>query len=309
MDIKRLEIFGVAAHEESFTKAAEKLFTSQPAVSMQIKLLEQETGLKLFKREGRSVKLTREGRMLYERAQKILQDIREAEELVNDIKGLKKGGVSIGASSTPGVYILPELIGTFRKKHGSIQVHLSINNTESIAEKVLRGDVQVGFVGGEIASKQLAAFPFARDLIIPVFPGNHALRNKKNISLKELASEPFILREKGSATRSLLEERLRKKNLHLENVVMEVGNSEGIKRAVTAGLGISFLSQFTVKEELKSRALSTTKHVPLKLQRMLRIIMRKNVWISPSLRLFLSFCEKVFCIPLFSLSQRAGAAD
>ncbi len=302
MDIKRLEIFGVVAEEENFTKAAERLFTSQPAVSMQIKLLEQETGLKFFQREGRSVKLTREGRMLYERAQKIQQGIREAEELVSDIKGLKKGFVSIGASSTPGVYILPELIGTFKNKYSNIHVHLSISNTESVAEKVLSGDVHIGFVGSEVFSYRMTMHPFAQDRLIPVFPANHFMLKRKTLSLKELAAEPFILREKGSATRALLEEALKKKNLSLENVVMEVGNVEGIKRAVGAGLGISFLSPFAIKEELAQKKLFTLKHSPLVLKRTLKMILRKNTWLSPSLKLFLHFFEKAFHVALPELS-------
>lgn len=291
MDIKRLEIFGAAAHEESFTKAAEKLFTSQPAVSMQIKLLEQEIGLRLFERAGKKIRLTHEGKLLYVSAQKIQQNMKEAEEIVSDLKGLKTGYVHIGASSTPGVYLLPEVIGEFKKKHTQIQVKLTISNTETILKCIARGDVHIGFIGWDAGRTDMDVESFITDQIIPVFAPSHPLLKKRNLSIKKLAEEPFILREQGSGTRALLERELARKNVQLQNIVMEIGNTEGIKRAVSAGLGISFLSYFSVTEELKIGKLRTLHLQDFKLRRKLNRVLLQNTWLSPSVKLFLDFCN------------------
>lgn len=291
MDIKRLEIFGVVAQEGSVTRAAEKLFTSQPAVSMQIKLLETETGIKLFERAGRAVRLTREGQLLYASALKIQQGLKEADEIVSDIRGLKTGFVHIGASTTPGIYLLPEVIGQFKKKHPQVQVRLLVANTEAIFTKIQRGEVHVGFVGTEDIPESMTAEGFVHDHIIPVLPHGHALLKKKTLSMRALAKEPFILREEGSGTRGLLERKLRGKNLTLENVVMEIGNTEGIKRAVAAGLGISFLSYFSVAEELRSGKLRTMHVKDFTLRRQLSQVVLAKAWRSPSVKVFLDFCK------------------
>lgn len=291
MDIKRLEIFGVVAREGSVTRAAEKLFTSQPAVSMQIKLLERETGIKLFERAGRAVRLTREGQLLYAPAMKIQQGLKEADEIVSDIRGLKTGFVHIGASTTPGIYLLPEVIGQFKEKHPQVQVRLLVANTEAIFTKMERGEVHVGFVGTEDIPESMTAEGFVHDHIIPVLPSGHPLLKKKILSMQELAKKPFILREEGSGTRALLEGKLREKNLTLENVVMEIGNTEGIKRAAAAGLGISFLSYFSVEEELRAGKLRTARVKNFTLKRKISQITLKNAWLSPSVKTFLDFCK------------------
>ncbi len=291
MDIKRLEIFGVVAQEGSVTRAAEKLFTSQPAVSMQIKLLERETGIKLFERARRAVRLTREGQLLYAAALKIQQGLKEADEIVSDIRGLRTGFVHIGASTTPGIYLLPEVIGQFKKKHPQIQVRLLVANTDAIFTKIQRGEVHVGFVGTEDIPESMTAEGFVHDHIIPVLPSGHPLLKKKTLSVREIAKEPFILREEGSGTRTLLEGKLREKNLTLENVIMEIGNTEGIKRAVAAGLGISFLSYFSVAEELRSGKLRTMHVKDFTLRRQLSQVVLKKAWLSPSVKVFLDFCK------------------
>lgn len=292
MDVKRLEVFLVVAEAGSFTKAAERLFTSQPAVSMQIKTLEHEAGFRLFERERKNSKLTKEGCMLFLAAQKVQEGVREAQRVADEIRGLKKGVVLIGASSTPGVYLLPEIIADFKKKYPAIQIKLKVNNTQTVVNDILSGQVDMGFVGEGAHAAGICEENFVQDSIIPVLPRGHKLLRENKISIKSFLKEPLILREEGSATRSLVEEALRRKNLRFENVVMEVGNPEGIKRAVMQGLGVSFLSWFAIRQELKERKLHSANLSDFSVRRTLTLITREQKWLSFSVRTFMEFCRK-----------------
>jgi len=253
MNLKQLEAFLLVADLKSFTGAARQLYMSQPAVSFQIKALEDELQVSLFQRNDKKVILTEAGRLLYPRVKEILMHYRKAIEDLDNLKGLKIGQLNIGASTIPGEYILPLFMGGFSKAYPGIKVRLRVGGSGKVVEWVNAKEVALGVTGTMVEGNWLECEPWIDDELVLIAPTDSYWNNKKKISLEELMTQPLILREPGSGTRKTIEDRLHKKGVSLEQcqAVMEVGSTRSVITAVQAGLGLSFVSRWAAKETLE----------------------------------------------------------
>lgn len=251
MHFERLRIFAEVATQGGFTRAAESLCLSQPNVSTQVKLLEQELGAALFRQVGRRVQLTAAGETLYRYAQDIFQLAREAEGAVHGIQGLERGALRVGGSMTPGVYVLPGMLGRFKRAHPGLHLRLEIGNSASVRALLHQGELDVGVVGKqEPAERQLEQDPFLEDELALVVAPEHPWAERREVAPDELAEAGLIAREPGSGTRAAVEAALRQRGCDVPPA-MEIGSTEAIKLAVAAGLGVTILSRCTVAAELR----------------------------------------------------------
>ena len=239
----QLQVFHTVAKLGSFSKAAAELSISQPAVSIQVKELEKSMGGALLHRMHRRLQLTDTGHAVFNHAQRIFAIAEEMQTAVQDIKGLKTGRLTIGSSTTPGEYILPWVIGQFRRKFPEIEVSLSITNTQSVVETILNHELDMGMAGAPVTAQGLASFPYVSDQIAIVAAPTHPLSSRRKVKLQDLEGQDFILREPGSATRKTAEACFAEHGVSVK-AVMELGSNEAVKRAVAAELGLGTVSIF-----------------------------------------------------------------
>jgi DNA-binding transcriptional LysR family regulator len=253
IDFRHLESFCRVADLKSFSKAADDLFLTQPTVSGHILSLEHSLSLRLFDRTGGKVRLTKAGEVFLRYASKILLSRKDLLNALTEFSHGIRGELSLGASTIPGEYLLPKLIGDFKKEHPHFTLSLKIADTKEIAQWVLQGDVEYGMIGGKLNHNFLRYEKYERDDIIAVCPSGHPLTKKKKVDLVDLLKEPWIIREEGSGTQMAVEKALRKKGKSLKqfNVVMEMGSTSSVKEGVKAGLGLAFISKRAMEEELK----------------------------------------------------------
>ena len=252
--LRQLRVFEAVARNLSFARAAEELHLTQPAVSMQVKILEEQAGLPLFERLGKKIFLTEAGAEFHQHSRAISQRLRDAEEALAARKGLSQGRLVITMVSTA-KYIAPPLLARFLKKHPGVTVKLSANNREIVLKQLADNEVDFAIMGRPPQRMEAVAEPFARHPHVIIAAPDHPLAGKRRIALARLAKETFLIREPGSGTRGLLERLFSEHRLPL-NVSMEMASNETIKQAVQAGMGISFLSLHTIGLELKTRRLA-----------------------------------------------------
>lgn len=253
MDTKQLKIFSALVESGSFSKAAADLSLSQPTISFQLNGLEKQLNAKLFERSTKKLKLTTEGKLLYEYAKRVLTLEGKLKEEINSCRGLKKGELSIGASNIPGIYILPALLGGFKKKYPGIKIDLKIMDTQQIIAQVLENRVDLGVVGSIPKEPGIIFEKLCRDELVLIASSKSRPAKKRNITAQELREAPHILREPGSGTREVIRENLLKKDIRLSDlrVELQLGNNEAVKKAVESGLGVSFVSRFSIRQELR----------------------------------------------------------
>ena len=205
MNIKQLEAFTLVVELGSFTRAAKLMFMTQPAISFQIKALEEQLGLQLLERAERSVFLTEAGKLVYTEAKKILASNRSILDYVAQLRGLNKGTLILGASTIPGEYLLPQFLGEFKQMHPEIELKLEIGSTQRITELVLAREVHLAVVGAAKLHPNLEYQPLFTDEVVVIVGTNYPLAEQKNITIGQLTAEQLIFREKGSGTRIVLE--------------------------------------------------------------------------------------------------------
>lgn len=306
MNLSQLHIFKTVADKKSFSGAAQALFISQPAVSMHIKSLEDHFGTRLFDRNTQQVTITEAGRILYEYVEKILSLQDEAEKDISALTGCIRGTLSVGASFTVGEYVIPQVLGCFKKQHPQVRVLLKVTNTEQIVKLVLKQALDLGLVESRVNNFELIAKPFMKDELIVLLPVGHPLAGKEFILIDELVALPFILREQGSGTRKITEDRLTEAGINLSelNVVMELGSTEAVKEAVEAGFGATIISKWAVQKELKLGTLVSVKVKEVSLVRKFYVIYNKNKFQTPVVKEFISFLSS-FCFQEDSIEKLA----
>jgi LysR family transcriptional regulator, transcriptional activator of the cysJI operon len=292
MNFNQLRIFYSVAKNNSVTLAAKELFLTQPAVSIQIHLLEEEYGLKLFNRFGKGIKLTEEGYVLLSYAEKIFNLSDEADEALRQIRSLQRGKLKISSSLTIGAYYLPQLFEIFKLQYPNIVIQMDTSNSHEVIENVLSFKNDIGFIGIDYTDKHLVKIPFITEGLVLIAPPDHQLTQKRTISFKDLKKQKMIMREKGSGTRELIEHELKKHRVSVETV-MELGSNEAIKQAVEAGLGISIMSNNVVKLEdsqgkIKILHLSHNRGI----RRRFYIIYHKDKYLSELLKTFLRIANE-----------------
>jgi DNA-binding transcriptional LysR family regulator len=258
IDFRHLETFCRVADLKSFSKAADDLFLTQPTVSGHILSLEQSLSLRLFDRTSREVRLTKAGEVFLKYASKILSFRKDLLNALSEFSQGIKGELSLGASTIPGEYLLPKLMGDFKREHPHFIISLKIADTKEIVQYVLQDNVEFGIIGAKLNHPSLHYEKYEEDEIIVVAPSDHPLTRKKKVNLEELLKEPWIIREEGSGTQMAIEKALRKKGKSLKqfNVVMEMGSTSSVKEGVKAKLGLTFISRRATEEELNQGFLS-----------------------------------------------------
>ncbi|WP_027717247.1 selenium metabolism-associated LysR family transcriptional regulator [Desulfovirgula thermocuniculi] len=252
MNIKQLEAFVRVAELQSFTRAAQQLFMSQPAISFQIKSLEESLGTTLFHRSEKKVELTEAGRLFYPEARQILQHYYRIRETLEELKGLKRGHLHLGASTIPGEYLLPLYIGRFHELYPGVEVSLRIAGSREVVRWVREREVDLGITGAIIEEQEVEYTPWQDDCLVLIVGPEHHFRKRKEVDLDELLAEPLILREPGSGTRRTLEAQIAAAGRSLEKarVVMELGSTRAVITAVQAGLGVSLVSALAAAEPI-----------------------------------------------------------
>jgi DNA-binding transcriptional LysR family regulator len=294
MDLHQIEIFCALIRLRSFSKTAEELYLTQPTVSGHIKNLETELGVKLVDRLGKRVVPTEAGEVLYRHGLKLLEQRDIAKQELERLSGRVSGELKIGGSTIPGAYILPALIGKFRKKHPSVSVQLVIEDTARITEAVQNGELCLGVVGAKVSDPRIETHTYLKDELAVAVPAGHPWSQKRAVPPSALKGEPFILREQGSGTRRIMEERLEKAGFFLAdlNVVAVVGSSDAVRQAVKAGLGISILSIRALRDDIEARRLVAVPIEGVKMERSFSVILLKGRSRSPLCTAFLDFLLK-----------------
>lgn len=251
MDLHRLEVFCRVCEKQSFSQAARKMGLTQPTVSIHIKNLEEELGVVLFNRLGRTVEPTDAASFLYSEAQHL---IGLKDQLVERIRGFQhqlEGNLLIGASTIPGEYLLPPVLVRLRTAHPKVRARVSIKDTSEIVEDVKAGRVHLGFVGARLEHPDLDYDELARDRLVWVAPGGSPWTRKPKLTLRELTQAPLLTREEGSGTRMGFERLLEEHGLSLDDfhIAAELGSTAALKEAVREGLGVAFLSDRAVRAE------------------------------------------------------------
>jgi DNA-binding transcriptional LysR family regulator len=255
----RLKVFRAVAEHLNFRRAAEELCLTQPAVTLQIKTLEQQLGVQIFDRSGSRISLTPAGALLLKYARKIEQLETVATAALSEFAGEPRGELRIGASLTIAQYILPHILGEFQRQHPQIQPHVITCNTEQVLESLIAHNVSLGFVEGPAMRRDVRTEMFLEDEIVLMVPPAHEWSVQGFVDPHELKQERLLMRERGSGTRRVIEMALQKhgvkpKDLHL---AMEVDSTEGIITAVEAGLGIGFASLWSIRKELQLGTICT----------------------------------------------------
>ena len=252
--LRQLRTFKTVADLKSFSLAAQHLRLSQPSVSYQVKELEGALGLPLLDRLGKSVHLTEAGSILYSYTRRTLDVLDEAAVAFEEMRGIKRGNLRVGASTTVGIYLLPAALGAFKKLHPGIVISLEIGTRVRVQEQVMLNELDLAVVGPALKDPDLAILPFVSDELVVVAPAGHALAGRRGLVLKDLESLPFVMREPASGSRWSLEKAARKAGAKL-NVAMELGSNGAIKHAVESGLGLAVISRYACALELSSRRL------------------------------------------------------
>ena len=246
--IRQFKIFETVAQQLSYTRAAELLYLSQPAVSMQIKQLENEMEMPLFERMGKKLFLTEAGEELLVYARSIIQQLDELDDVFNELRGSNKGRLTIAVATTANYFAL-KLLGEFYQRFSATNISLDVTNRENLLNHLNDNTVDMVIMGQPPENSDVEATPFLENPLVAIAPLGHELANKKNIPLSELQQETFIMREHGSGTRIAME-RFFKQNGYSISSVMEMSSNEAINQAVEAGLGLGIVSRHTLELEL-----------------------------------------------------------
>jgi len=295
IDFRHLETFCRVAELKSFSKAADDLFLTQPTISGHILSLEQSLSLRLFDRRRREVRLTKAGEVFLEYASKILSSRKNLLNALSEFSLGIRGELSLGASTIPGEYLLPKLMGDFKKEHPHFVISLKIADTKKIVQYVLQDSVEFGIIGAKLSHPSLHYEKYEDDQIIVVASPDHPLVRKKRVNVEELLKEPWIIREDGSGTQMAVEKALRKKGKSLKqfNVVMEMGSTTSVKEGVKARLGLAFLSQRAAEEELDQGFLFRIDVVGIEpIVRQIYIVCHRGSTLSPIGMEFLRFLKR-----------------
>ncbi len=250
---RRLQVFHTVARLLSFTKAAESLHMTQPAVTFQVRQLEEYFNTRLFDRTHNRISLTEAGQRVYEYADRIFATYAEMENAVRDLTGEVSGVLLVGASTTIAEYMLPALLGEFKAKYPEVSIRLQVGNTEAIVSMVENNAIDLGVVEAPVNNKNLVVETCRMDQMVLIVAPDHPLAKEKHFPIEKLVEYPYICREEGSGTREVMLEHLVASGatpMDL-NIAMELGSPEAVKGAVEAGMGISILSRATIEKELK----------------------------------------------------------
>ena len=289
---RRLQVFHTVAKQLSFTKAAELLFMTQPAVTFQVKQLEEHFNTRLFERSHGKISLTPAGELALDYAERILNMTSEMEARISELTGQVSGPLLIGASTTIAEYMLPKLLGEFKRRHPETQARLTVANSETIEHKVADHTLDLGLIESPSHNPNLVTKVCCEDELVMICAPSSELARSPVISPSQLAAFPYISRESGSGTRECIDDYFRENGVNLDelNLVMELGSREAIKGAVSAGLGAAVVSSTTVTKEIRLGELVAIPMTP-PLRRQLSLVYPQEKFRSKLLQAFLEFID------------------
>ncbi len=290
LNLHRLRVFHAVARRQSYSRAAEDLHISQPAVSKHVLDLEEELGAKLFHRLGRRIVLTEAGRLMADYAQRIFVLADEARRALGELEGLERGRLALGASSTPGNYLLPRVLAAFCARYPRLEVSLDILASHDVVDRILRQDLDLGFVGATFDA-ELHVQPYVEDELVLVLRPGHPLASVRTIPRRGAGEgdlhpprrrigNPHGCRGRTQGSR------------HHHPAPLELRSVEAVKQAVAAGLGISFISRYAVTLEVRHKVLVVAADLHLRFPRPLVMICRKDARLSPAALAFAASVRK-----------------
>lgn len=283
---QHLLVFVTVADRQNFSRAAEELHMTQPAVSQYVHALERSVGTKLLERSNKYVRLNKAGEVVYHHAREILGLYTRMQNLVDDLMNTPSGHLTIGASYTYGEYVLPHVIARLRQHYPLITPTITIHNSTVIADLVAKRQLDVGIVEGEYVDEKMCVEPFADDRMYLIASPEHRLAGRTEISIDELREETWIVREEGSGTREAAEKMFRQLQFTPQKR-MEFGSTQVIKESVEAGLGISLLSYWAIRKERKLGTLCTLKVAGMPVTRDFSLVTKSNEFHTKALDIFM----------------------
>lgn len=288
--LRQLQVFEAVARHLSFSRAAEGLHLTQPAVSMQIKQLEESVGLPLFEQIGKKIFLTDAGKEVYHYSRNIAQQLADAEAALGEMKGLKRGKLNISVVSTAN-YFAPQLLALFCQRHQNVTLSLNVVNREVLISQLANNEMDLGVMGLPPEGLDIDAEPFLENPLVVIASPSHPLARERNIPLSRLAQETFIVREVGSGTRSAMERFFAQHDLTL-STGMEMSTDEAIKQAVQAGMGLGIVSMLTIALELETGRLAVLDVESFPIRRHWFVVHRKGKRLSTVAQAFRGFLLK-----------------
>ena len=287
MTLKQLQVFLAIAREQNFSSAARRINLSQPTLSEHVAELERELGTRLFaRRRGGRTSPTEAGRVFEAYAARVISTVADGRRAIEEIDGLKRGSLIIGASTTPGIYLLPAVVGLFRARHPGVELRLEIGNSRLIEQRVRASEVDLGIVGGhELGPGERCLAAGLVDELMLIVPSRHPWAGRRQLAPARLEEQPMLLREEGSATRRVMERALQQAGI-APRTGMELGHTEAIKQGVIAGLGVAFVSTYAIRGELAARRLHALRLSGLRIQRHFHVIHNDSRELSATARAF-----------------------
>ncbi len=290
MNPHHLRTFLVVRKHRNYTRAAEEVFLTQPAVSRQMRQLEEELGVRLFEQIGKTLYLTDAGETLAVEAEKLLGAMERTAEAVRSHRSAERGSVRVGASTTPGYYLLPDILGLFHRRFPNVALHYTVENSLRIEQMLVRNELDLGFVGARLSGEELELKPLLEDEIVCFTSPSHRLAKALRIAPSSLDEEMWIIREKGSATRLLFEDWLSSRKGVIRKSI-ELTCPETCKALVRAGIGISFMSVHGLRSEIRARYLVKIPVTGMSLKRPIFLARHSEKRNSPAMESFLAIVE------------------
>lgn len=284
---RQIEVFNAVARLKNYTRAAEELHLTQPAVSMQIKQLEESVGLPLFEQVGKAIYLTDAGTHMYDYGRNITDLLDEADEVFEAIKGVERGELSISVATTASHFVT-RLLAEFTKQHAGITISLDITNREALFHQLDNNEPDLVIMGQPPEGVEVIAEAFMENPLVMIAPAGHPLALEKNIPIIDIENESFVVRERGSGTRSAIERFFSEHDVAFHTGI-EMTSNEAIKQAVEAGLGLGIVSIHTLELELETKRLQVLDVIDFPIQRHWYVIQRKGKRLSPIARVFKKF--------------------
>ncbi len=279
LTLRQLKVFEAVARQRSFSRAAEELFLTQPAVSMQVKQLEEGIGLPLFEQMGKKIFLTEAGQELFHYSRVIAEQLEEMEEVLSRMKGLEQGRLKITVVSTAN-YFAPQLLASFCQRHAKVTISLDVTNREILLQQLANNETDMAIMGQPPEGQDLTAESFMENPLVVIASPNHALAGQHHIPVQRLAGETFLVREVGSGTRSAMERFFQEHGIEL-HTGMVMSTNEAIKQAVQAGMGLGIVSLHTVALELETRRLAILDVDSFPIMRHWFVVHRQNKRLLP----------------------------
>ncbi len=289
----RLRVFYSVAKHLSFTRAAEELYLTQPAVTFQIRQLEEHFNTRLFDRHHNRISLTDAGQLVFNYSDRILELYRETEKAINEMTGVTRGVVKLGATTTLGEYLLPQILSGYHEVFPGVQVRLTVHNTRMVVRKLEDATIDIGMVEGPVNNKNITVSPCMEDELVLIMAPNHPLAKLDEIPIHRLKEYPFVSREEGSGTRAVIADLLGKYGIQYDqlDMILEMGATESVKLAVEGGVGFSIVSLIALRKELalSSLVIRRLKEGPLK--RRLNFVYPKQKFRSKAVEEFLAYAQ------------------